>query len=140
MSEQQKSGTTSSSSSSPRKKNSGDAKSRAEAKVGNPEGINVEPHDVTELQERVDEIQEQGYMGDVPDPTPNENYTVEGVTSGKPTPETDPDLWQEAHDAAVGNPLKNIEQSSTTTAKGEESDKSQYNKGGKAPPATGGKR
>ena len=33
--------------------------------------------------------QEQGYVGDEVDPTPNEHYTVEGVTSGKPTPETD---------------------------------------------------
>ena len=33
--------------------------------------------------------QEQGFVGDEVDPTPNENYTVAGVTSGKPTPETD---------------------------------------------------
>lgn len=30
------------------------------------------------------------------DPTPNENYTLQGVTSGKPTPETDPELRAEA--------------------------------------------
>ena len=31
---------------------------------------------------------EQGFVGDEVDQTPNENYTVAGVTSGKPTPET----------------------------------------------------
>lgn len=31
----------------------------------------------------------QGYIGIAVDPTPNENYTVKGVTSGAPTPETD---------------------------------------------------
>lgn len=42
-------------------------------------------------------VQEQGFIGVTADPTPNENYTVAGVTSGKPTPETD----QAAADAAV---------------------------------------
>ena len=45
-----------------------------------------------EVQERMDEINEKGYLGSVPDPTPNENYTVAGVTSGAATPETDPEL------------------------------------------------
>ena len=35
------------------------------------------------------EVLEAGYFGKVTDPTPNENYTVEGVASGAPTPETD---------------------------------------------------
>ncbi len=39
-------------------------------------GKKVDPHDV-------------GYIGEVPDPTPNENYTVAGVLAGKPTPETE---------------------------------------------------
>jgi hypothetical protein len=39
---------------------------------------------------------EQGFLGKVPDPTPNEHYTVGGVLAGKPTPETD----EEAHRAA----------------------------------------
>jgi hypothetical protein len=34
---------------------------------------------------------EQGFRGTEVDPTPNENYTVQGVTSGAPTPETDVD-------------------------------------------------
>ena len=33
----------------------------------------------------------QGFRGTEVDPTPNENYTVAGVTSGAPTPETDAD-------------------------------------------------
>lgn len=35
--------------------------------------------------------QAQGFRGIEVDPTPNENYTVAGVTSGAPTPETDVD-------------------------------------------------
>lgn len=37
-----------------------------------------------------------GYFGVQIDPTPNENYSVAGVISGAPTPETDPE-----HAAAV---------------------------------------
>jgi hypothetical protein len=55
-----------------------------------------------EVQGKTDEAEEKGYIGTVPDPTPNENYTVEGVTSGKPTPETDPDLAAEARAAVRG--------------------------------------
>ena len=40
-----------------------------------------------QVQEKVDEAEDKGYMGEVPDQTPNEHYTVDGVTSGKPTPE-----------------------------------------------------
>jgi hypothetical protein len=44
--------------------------------------------------------QVQAFRGAVPDPTPNENYTVAGVTRGAPTPETDADLQAEARRAA----------------------------------------
>jgi hypothetical protein len=44
-----------------------------------------------EVQSRMDEAVEKGLLGVEVDPTPNEHYTVEGVTSGKPTPETDPE-------------------------------------------------
>jgi hypothetical protein len=40
-----------------------------------------------EVQARFDEANEQGYFGHTPDETPNENYTLKGVTSGAPTPE-----------------------------------------------------
>lgn len=42
---------------------------------------------------------EQGFRGVKVDPTPNENYTVEGVLAGKPTPETDPDAAAKAKEA-----------------------------------------
>lgn len=42
-----------------------------------------------ELQKQFDQEDAQGYRGVVADPTPNSAYTVAGVTSGEPTPETD---------------------------------------------------
>lgn len=42
-----------------------------------------------EVQAQVDQENEQGFRGVEVDPTPNENYSVAGVTSGAPTPETD---------------------------------------------------
>lgn len=36
-----------------------------------------------------DEAAEKGYFGETPDKTPRENYTLKGVTSGRPTPETE---------------------------------------------------
>ena len=42
-----------------------------------------------EVQAKFDEANEKGYCGTTPDATPNENYTLQGVTSGKPTPETE---------------------------------------------------
>lgn len=53
-----------------------------------------------EVQKAADEATDKGYIGTVPDPTPNANYTVAGVTSGKPTPETDDKLGAEARRAA----------------------------------------
>jgi hypothetical protein len=43
---------------------------------------------------------EEGFRGAKVDPTPNENYTVAGVTANAPTPETDPGLAAEADDAS----------------------------------------
>lgn len=40
-----------------------------------------------EVQKRFDEAEAKGYFGHTPDETPNENYTLAGVTAGKPTPE-----------------------------------------------------
>jgi len=37
----------------------------------------------------LEEAQEAGYLGSPTDPTPDENYTVAGVTADAPTPETD---------------------------------------------------
>lgn len=56
-----------------------------------------------DLPERVAEADEKGYWGTVPDPTPNEAYTLKGVSEGQPTPETDSKLRAEAlaHSADV---------------------------------------
>lgn len=35
-----------------------------------------------------DSESDRGFRGEQADQTPNENYTVAGVTAGKPTPET----------------------------------------------------
>ena len=55
-----------------------------------------------EVQAKVDEAQAQGYEGVRVDPTPLENYTLNGVTSGKPTPETDEKAAAEARKASSG--------------------------------------
>lgn len=49
-----------------------------------------------EVQKKKDAEDAQGFSGVEVDPTPNENYTVEGVTSGKPTPETDKKAAEES--------------------------------------------
>jgi hypothetical protein len=41
-----------------------------------------------QLQRTVDEAEAKGYFGEVPDETPNRNYTVAGVLEGADTPET----------------------------------------------------
>lgn len=77
-----------------------------------------------EVQEKMDVETEQGYRGTVPDPTPNENYTVAGVTSGAPTPENNPEAA-----AAVGSgkfrdinpePAKPAEKVTLTNSEGRE--------------------
>lgn len=56
-----------------------------------------------ELQERFDKEEEQGYRGIVADPTPNSAYTVAGVTSGEPTPETDGEAARKADAHRIEN-------------------------------------
>lgn len=53
-----------------------------------------------EVQDKSDSINDQGFAGTEADPTPNENYTVSGVTSGKPTPETDAEAAKKAKEAS----------------------------------------
>jgi hypothetical protein len=55
-------------------------------------------------QKVADEGAEKGFRGVEVDPTPNENYSVSGVTSGKPTPETD-----KAHAKTVRDHLLDVE-------------------------------
>ncbi|MFJ6579248.1 hypothetical protein ACIQMY_25215 [Streptomyces sp. NPDC091368] len=53
-----------------------------------------------EVQRATDQAQAQGFFGVETDPTPNEHYTVAGVTEGLPTPETDKGAAAEARRAA----------------------------------------
>jgi hypothetical protein len=62
-----------------------------------------------QAQEKMDEITEKGFRGEAVDPTPNEAYSVAGVTAGKATPETDPELAAEAAEAAGVNPEAKVE-------------------------------
>lgn len=43
------------------------------------------------MQDAEDEVTELGFRGVEVDTTPNEHYTVAGVTAGLPTPETHPE-------------------------------------------------
>jgi hypothetical protein len=52
-----------------------------------------------QVQEAMGRETEQGFRGVEVDPTPNEAYTVAGVTSGQPTPETDDGQARAARDA-----------------------------------------
>lgn len=54
---------------------------------------------VSEVQKTVDAENERGYIGTAVDPTDRANYTVGGVTSGAPTPETDEGAAEEARKA-----------------------------------------
>lgn len=56
-----------------------------------------------EVQRKMDKINEQGFVGESTDPTPDENYTVGGVTAAKPTPETDAEASRKAREQ-VGPP------------------------------------
>lgn len=55
-----------------------------------------------QVQKVFDEANEQGYFGSTPDPTPRDHYTVGGVNSNKPTPETNDGLADEARKANLG--------------------------------------
>lgn len=55
----------------------------------------------SQVAKTLNEWNDQGFRGVKVDPTPNEAYTVAGVTGGAPTPETNDDLHAEA--AAASN-------------------------------------
>lgn len=57
------------------------------------------PAGADEIQKAVDDATDRGYLGVGVDPTPNEHYTVAGVTAGKPTPETDSQAAADARTA-----------------------------------------
>jgi hypothetical protein len=54
-------------------------------------GAVAEDSGEAEVQAKVDEAEAKGYFGQEVDKTPRENYTLEGVIAGAPTPETDPE-------------------------------------------------
>ena len=56
-----------------------------------------------EVQAKVDEENEVGYRGTAVDPTPRDNYTLQGVVSGAPTPETDEKAAEAARQSRAGN-------------------------------------
>jgi hypothetical protein len=57
-------------------------------------------------QEVIDRETAQGFRGVEVDPTPNENYTLAGVTSGAPTPETDEAAAEAARKAQADSAVK----------------------------------
>lgn len=77
-----------------------------------------------EVQKKMDVETEQGYRGTVPDPTPNANYTVAGVTSGAPTPENNPEAAAEVGSGKFRDinpePAKPAEKVTLTNAEGRE--------------------
>lgn len=77
-----------------------------------------------EVQAKMDEETEQGYRGFVPDPTPNANYTVAGVTSGAPTPENNPQAAADAGSSKFAQvnaePAKPAEKVTLKNAEGRE--------------------
>lgn len=57
----------------------------------------------SQVQETVDQENSVGFRGTTADPTPNEHYTVAGVTKGLPTPETHFGQRRAARDARTLN-------------------------------------
>ncbi len=75
-----------------------------------------------QLQETFDRETEQGFRGFEVDPTPNENYTVAGVTKGLPTPETDAEAARTARQE-TGMGLSAVEFNAANQAKSNKEDK-----------------
>lgn len=72
------------------------ANTRADHPENSPEGqkakadaVKADSNVASGPQEVIDRETEQGFRGVEVDPTDNEAYTLKGVTSGMPTPETD---------------------------------------------------
>ncbi len=64
------------------------------------------PRNERELQKVMDEAEKKGYLGVVPDPTPNENYSLE-TPPDAPTPETDPKLAAKVGSTKFANAEEN---------------------------------
>ncbi len=61
-----------------------------------------------QVQETIDAENEKGFRGVETDSTPNENYTLQGVGKGLPTPETDAAQAQKVRQETGGS-ITNIE-------------------------------
>jgi hypothetical protein len=72
----------------------------AKAVDADAEGVAEEGN--AQVQQQVDAIEEKGYLGYSPDPTPRDHYTVKGVGAGKPTPETDEKAAAKAQSGIYG--------------------------------------
>ena len=70
------------------------------------DAVNADRSTSDEVQSKVDEETRLSYRGNEVDPTPNENYTIAGVTSGAPTPETDDDAAETARKAQADTARK----------------------------------
>ncbi|MGW1134562.1 hypothetical protein [Streptomyces griseoluteus] len=81
------------------------AATRSSKPAGEPDNQDVPAGDdvAKAVQHATDKAQEQGFFGVETDPTPNEHYTVSGVTEGLPTPETDKKTAAEARRASHGS-------------------------------------
>jgi hypothetical protein len=73
---------------------------------------------VTHLNEQFAREEKQGFRGQEVDPTPNEAYTVAGVTSGAPTPETDVQLAKDVRQE-TGLGLSALEAAERERSRGE---------------------
>jgi hypothetical protein len=68
-----------------------------------------------QVQKFFDQVNEKGYIGQNPDPTPQENYSLK-TPPDAPTPETDEDLFHEARASAIGNARSNLDLNSAEAA------------------------
>lgn len=59
-----------------------------------------------DIQKQVEQDEARGFRGVEVDPTPNENYTIAGVTKGAPTPETDDEAAEAARKAQADVAVK----------------------------------
>jgi hypothetical protein len=71
-----------------------DTTSKTTTKATTAKGAPATDGGAAQLQAIVDEAEQKGYLGEVPDPTPNRNYTVAGVLEGAETPENADDRAQ----------------------------------------------
>lgn len=75
------------------------------------DAVKADSANADSVQEKVDKETAQGFRGVEVDSTPNENYSVAGVTSGAPTPETD-----EAQAEQVRKDMRGVEKQANGVA------------------------